>query len=269
MNFLILIRNVFCKSFEQRLVIYKIDLILICMEPQFRVTQNWLTKKLDSKAYDVTFWMTLLLLFSGFVFLSGYFNSDAWMPANPKAVFKDFQLWRLWTALFAHGDVGHLMSNSLLFLPLTFLLSAYFGMFVFPVLGLLMGGLINYIVLLNMPLNNSLIGMSGVVYWMGAIWLTLFVLIDTRKSIRKRIAVAVLLTAVLFAPETYKPDVSYLSHFIGYVLGIVTGIGYYAFHRKAFQNAEVKEEVIEDDLDFFKSEQDGVQLRGPGISEVL
>ncbi len=238
------------------------------MDPQFRVIQNWLTKKPSSIAYDVTFWMTLVLLFSGFVFLSGYFNSDVWMPASPNAVFKDFQIWRLWTSLFAHGDIGHLMSNSLLFLPLTFLLSAYFGVFVFPVLGLLMGGLINLIVLIYMPVNNSLIGMSGVVYWMGAIWLTLFVLIDTRKSVRKRIAVAVLLTAVLFAPETYKPEISYLSHFIGYALGIATGIGYYFLHKEAFKSAVVKVEVIEDDSDFFKSEQDGVRLRGPEISEL-
>ncbi len=238
------------------------------MEPQVRVIQNWLTKKPSRNAYDITFWMTLLLLFSGFVFLSGYFNSDDWMPANPKSVFKDFQIWRLWTSLFAHGDIGHLMNNSLLFLPLTYLLSAHFGAFIFPVLGLLMGGLINFIVLINMPVNNSLIGMSGVVYWMGAIWLTLFVLIDTRKSIKKRIAIAVLLTAVLFAPETYKPEISYLSHLIGYGLGIITGVSYYMLNRKTFQNAEVKMEIIEDELEFFKSEQDGARLRGPEISEV-
>ena len=229
--------------------------------------QNWLTQKPHGNAFDVMLLMTFLLLFSGLLFLNNYFDTTLWMPANPRAVFDKLQIWRLWTALFAHADLGHLMNNSLLFIPLAYLLTGYFGIIVFPLLGLFIGGLINLIVLFNMPPENSLIGMSGVVYWMGAIWLTLFALIDNRKSIRLRFAIVLFLTVLLFAPHTYKPEISYLSHLLGYIFGVFNGVFYYLFKRKKFLAAEVREEIL-DDSEVLKSEQDDVQLPRPEISKV-
>lgn len=237
------------------------------METKSRVVENWLTRKPNESAFNMTTFMTLVLLTSGYVFLANFFNTTNWMPANAYQVFTEHQYWRPWTALFAHGDLGHLLNNSLMFLPLTYLLTSYFGFFLFPVLGLLLGGVINLVVLKTMPADISLIGMSGVVYWMGAVWLTLFAIIDTRKTLRRRFAVALFLTVVLFFPQKYELNISYLSHFLGYILGIVTGFVYYYFNRSKFLAAE-KVEIIPEETEVFISELNDVPLQEPVTARV-
>lgn len=178
------------------------------------------------------------------------FQARDWMPASAEMVLVKKEFWRLWTTLFAHGDLGHLMSNSFLLVPLAFLLSGYFGYFLFPLLGLFLGGIINFFVLMTLPQSTYLIGISGVVYWMAASWLTLYLLIDRRHSWKFRIAVAACLAVMLLAPETYKPEVSYLSHLLGFIFGVCSGGIFYIFNRNKFRNAEVVEyHIEEDDLD--------------------
>jgi rhomboid protease GluP len=234
------------------------------METMTRISENWLTRKPVKTAFLVTSFLTTFLLISGLLFISNYFHTAEWMPGIAGKVFESHEYWRPWTALFAHADLGHLMNNTLLFLPLTYLLSSYYSLFLFPFLGLFLGGIINFFVLKSLPIDASLIGISGVVYWMGAVWLTLFVLIDTRKSLRRRVALAIFLTVVLFAPQTYEAGISYLSHLLGYAFGILSGLIYYGINRRKFKAAEVKEFIF-DDLEFFKSEPNDAQLRGPEI----
>ena len=105
-----------------------------------------------------------------------------------------------------------------------------------------------YIVIQTMPPETNLIGISGVVYWMGSTWLTLFLIIDRRKTLRRRIALAAFLTVVLFIPETYKPEISYMSHFVGYVLGAVTGLLVYFLRRNEIEAAEVREFIYEPEI---------------------
>ncbi len=212
--------------------------------------ENWLTRKPSETAYVVTSILAVILWSLSFLYLAGVASADVWMPATPRQVFVDHQYWRLWTTLFAHADMGHLMSNWLLFLPLAFLLNGYFGTLFFPVAGVLMGGLINYAVLRTLGSQTTLIGISAVVYWMGAAWLTLYFLIDRRRMPYRRFAVVIGIALVLFMPENYKPEVSYLSHLLGFVAGSASALIYYFFHREKFAAAEVYEEIeIEPDLE--------------------
>jgi rhomboid protease GluP len=208
--------------------------------------ENWLTRKPKDVAYISSLFLGFTVIALGYLFLNGIFNTDVWMPASRESVFKNHEYWRLWSTLFAHADVQHLLSNLILLLPLSFLLSGFFGLFVFPIAGIFIGGFINYIVLQVMPFSTQLIGISGLVYWMGAVWLTLYIFIDRRKSLRLRIAVSLFLTVVLFLPETYRPEVSYLSHLVGYVLGVIFGILYYIYRRAEFRRSEVIENIPED-----------------------
>ena len=206
------------------------------------IRENWLTRKPDPNAIYSTYLLGLIL------FTAGFFSH--WLSATPEAVFTKQEYWRAWTALFAHADLGHLLSNSMILLPLSVLLTGYFGYVFFPLTGVLMGGLTNFLVLKTLPAQTSLLGISGVVNWMGAAWLTLFLLIDRRKSFRRRFAVAVFLTIMLFVPETFRPEVSYLSHFIGFALGILSALLYYFINSAKIQAAEIKEIIYDDnDLD--------------------
>lgn len=221
----------------------------------FKITENWLTRKPSRFAYGVTVALTLFLFAASFLFFRDLFGSATWMPASREMVFQNHQWWRAWTALFAHADGSHLISNAVLFIPLTYLLVGYFGLIFFPIIGLASGGLINLIVLQAMPAQTELIGVSGVVYWMGAAWLTLYLLIDGRENWRKRFASAIFLSIILFIPETYKPQVSYLSHLIGFILGAVSGLILYAIRRRAFRAAEVKEYIFDEEFEWPTLEQ--------------
>lgn len=190
--------------------------------------------------------ITSLLVFASFGYFIDLLHARDWMTASPRQVFGDGEYWRLWTTLFVHADLEHLLSNTLLFLPLVYLLTAYFGLWLFPVVGFFIGGLTNWLVLKTLPLSATLVGVSGVVYWMGAAWFTLYYLIDHRKNPKARFANILFLTLMLFVPETYKPQVSYLSHFIGFGFGVISAYTYYYINQAAFRRAEVIETIYED-----------------------
>jgi rhomboid protease GluP len=203
-----------------------------------KITANWLTRPPHPDAPYVTAALTILLWALSLLSFSGV----PWMKASGELVFGAGEYERLWLTLFAHGDFGHLATNTFLFVPLTYVLSAYFGPFLLPLLGIVIGGLINALVISTMPPPIFLLGISGVVSWMAATWITLFLFIDRRDPLKRRFGAGLFLTLIWFVPETLKPEVSYLSHFVGYVLGVFSGWLYYLWHRKAFAAAVVFEE---------------------------
>ncbi len=171
------------------------------------------------------------------------------LGATPAAVFERGEFWRAWTALFAHADPAHLLSNLILFVPFAFALTRHYSLFFFPVAGFLVGGLMNLLVLRAMSPNHFLVGASGVVYWMGAAWVTLAYFVDRRERAGKRMLKAIGVSMLLFLPETYRPEVSYYAHFLGYLSGVASALLYYAISRHDFHSAEVYETVLEIDTD--------------------
>jgi rhomboid protease GluP len=222
------------------------------MEPlQYtRVLSTWLSRKPDRWAPVVAAASTFVLALLSFVYWQNIGSALTWMPATREAVFQDHAVWRAWSAIFAHADGKHLLSNSFLFFILGSFLTGYFGVFMFPFLAILMGGLTNLIVLPGMPATTQLMGASGVVFWMGGAWLSLYFLLDEKRSIYQRSLRATGVSLVLFFPaEAFDPQVSYGAHFWGFVLGVLSGVLYYFYHRKKLQAAVVREIVVEDPTD--------------------
>jgi rhomboid protease GluP len=216
------------------------------MVPEVIVHETWFTRPPRNRAANFTILMTILLFAAGTYYIRNIFNIQTSMSASYDLVFNKHQYWRLWTTLFAHADFGHLMNNALLFIPLAYLLFAYFGFWFFPIAGLALGGLTNAYVLSTMDPQTQLIGISGVVYWMGGAWFTLFLHIDKRRSLKYRFANVIFLMMMLFIPETYWPHVSYLSHAVGFVLGALSATILYYLKRTQFKAAEVVEYVFEE-----------------------
>ena len=79
----------------------------------------------------------------------------------------------------------HVVSNVILLTFFTYLLFGYFGFWVFPVLSLAMGALTNYISLRTYPSEVSLIGASGLVYWMAGFWLSMYMLVEYERRSRQ------------------------------------------------------------------------------------
>lgn len=214
-----------------------------------KIRDHWLTRPLDSQAFLVAGVSVLLLTLASLLYWNDLFHAVSWMTAIPQNVFQSHQYWRLWTALFAHSGPAHLLSNSLLFFVFAVLLYGHFGGVMFPVAAFLFGGIINAIVLTTLPSTAELLGASGVVYWMGAAWLTFYFCLESRQRIARRALVSIGAALILFVPETFHQEVSYLSHFIGFVFGVAWALGYYLWNRKRFLAAEVVEFVDEENLD--------------------
>ena len=211
------------------------------------IKENWLTKNPKRDGLNPTLYLMSFLLITSFIYLHNYFNASLWMSASFDQVFVQKEWWRAWTTLFAHADLAHISGNLFLFFPFSYYLIAYFGYSFFPVFGFLAGGLVNLIVLQTMPGSVSLIGVSGVVNWMGGAWLALSWLVDTRESRGRRILKVIAITIVLFIPDTFRPDVSYLSHFLGYLAGMGSALVYYLIFKKKILAEEVLEEIVEDE----------------------
>lgn len=224
------------------------------------VRGNWLTRKIDSQSAAVAAFFTLSLLFGSLLYWNGTWGADHWMSATRAAVYAQHEYWRAWTTLFAHADAKHLLSNTLLFFVLGSFVFGYFGWLAFPVLTFVAGGFTNLYVLTTMRQETELIGASGMVFWMGGFWLILYFLIDRRISFVQRGLRSIGVGLVLFMPaEAFDPGISYMSHLVGFISGIVFGLVFYLFNRGKIRRAEVREvvfEVEEEDERSFSTPQD-------------
>ena len=162
-------------------------------------------------------------------------------------VFVSHEYYRLFTAVFVHASWDHVLGNAVFFVPFAALLANYFGLFVFPLLTLLAGVLINFIVVMLYPPEASVLGVSGVIYFMVAFWLVLYLGIERGMTIKQKVIRTLGLALVEFMPERFDANISYLSHGVGFALGIFFGAGYFYFFRKDFRSFEVWE-LIEPEI---------------------
>src|SRR5688572_19718580 len=100
--------------------------------PRFRntyevVRATWLTRKPSESSAQVAISSTALLALGAAMYLQNALLAGSWMSASGEAVFVRGEWWRLWSTLFAHGDLGHLASNTLLFFTLGYFVYGYFG----------------------------------------------------------------------------------------------------------------------------------------------
>ena len=206
-----------------------------------RIRSYYLTREPHTDAAFIAFLSVMALFLASVVYWANLFHAGFWMTAGPQHVFSEHQYWRLWSALFAHVDLEHLLSNSILFFAFGFALNGYFGFWAFPFWPLVFGGLINWIALHTLPENASLLGVSGVVYWMGSAWMTLYFCLDVRTPTFRRLIKAVGISLILFVPETFHPAISYLSHALGFAFGIFWAFGFYLVNRRRFLSFIVTE----------------------------
>jgi rhomboid protease GluP len=212
-----------------------------------RVRATWLSHQPDRNAGLITAIVTLLLVLGSVMFHQDFLHASQWMPASHESIYDKHQLWRLWTTLFAHADIAHLLSNSLLFFILGYFLIGYFGAFVFPIAAFAFGGLTNLIVLKTYPSQVDLIGVSGVVYWMAGAWLALYFALDRKRSYAQRgLRITGVALGIFMPASAFDPAISYAAHFVGFLIGILFGVIFYFWNRSKFLKALIIEDIIED-----------------------
>jgi membrane associated rhomboid family serine protease len=209
--------------------------------PLYRVRETLLSRKPREWSLEIAGLLFCVILG---VSLLAWRNGGALLPtlaATSEGVFERREYWRLLTAVAVHVDVMHVVSNVFLLTFFTYLLFGYFGFWVFPVLSLAMGGLTNYLALLTYPPNVSLLGASGLVYWMAGFWLSMYLLVERSVEPGTRVLRAVCLALLVLLPTSFQVNVSYRSHAIGLGLGVISAIVYFQRNREAIRAAEVVE----------------------------
>ena len=239
------------------------------METQTRtyIRENWLTRKGNAGALELTLFYLGVLFLGSALYLLDLGGAARYMSATPHQLFTDKEYWRAFTTMFAHADLGHVLSNSVLFVPFAYFLSRHFGLVFFPVVGLACATLTNVVVLATMNEDTALVGASGLVYWMGAAWLTFFWLLDRRDKPKIRLGKVLMVGGVLFVPDVLLPHVSHLAHYVGLVFGVLSALLAYAWNRRTYEAAEVKERVtitIPDwEADWKKEQEDSADNLAP------
>lgn len=188
--------------------------------PKPEIRDHPLGQKINPRSVGpVLVLLALCTFFSSWVW-GGYPGSQLW-AGSAAEVFGQGQYWRLLTTLFVHSDVAHLLANSGLFLVFGLMLRQYFGSWAFPVLSLVGGVLTTALSLLTYPAEVHLIGASGMVYFMAALWLFLFWRHADYLSVLQRSMRTLAFILVVLLPSQIEPQVSYRAHAIGFGLGLL------------------------------------------------
>ena len=166
---------------------------------------------------------TMLALFLIFSLLHWADPTDRRFAASYTQVLESREWWRLVSALFTHADLAHLAANTPLFLIFGWLLHAYFGWLAFPTTALLIGVVSNLATIYTMSPTVSLMGASGMLYGMVALWLVLYVHFDTDYNVPIRIFRAIGVSLLLLFPTTFYASTSYTAHAMGFLSGILAG----------------------------------------------
>ncbi len=150
-----------------------------------------------------------------------YWQKTADFAVSATRVFDQGLWWTSLTALFTHSGVGHLISNTPMFLVFGMLLSNYFGWKLFPAFCILLGIITNLITITLQDESIRIVGASGMVYAMVGMWLVYYFKFDTHYSWPIRLSRVLAFSLVVMYPSTYHPHVSYLSHAVGFVVGCI------------------------------------------------
>ena len=205
-----------------------------------RIAKTFLSTKPGKLAFWIALWSGLVLTIVALAYWDDLPSGIAvWLPASRQLVFGKHQYWRLFTTIGVHADFKHLGSNLVLFVILSYLLSGYFGLFVYPMLTLALGAVAMGATLAFYKPDVELIGASGVVYLMAGFWLAMYVLIERSLSVGHRLLRAVGFSLILLVPEVFDPSVSYLAHAIGFEIGFAAAIPIFFARRSWFRSFDV------------------------------
>jgi membrane associated rhomboid family serine protease len=180
----------------------------------------------------------LVLLAVSLAYWFDLFGIARWLPAVPNKVLQNGEVWRLLTSIGTHSDFRHFLGNGIAFGVLSFLLYGYFGGMVYPVLTWTLGALVTGLSLATYPPETRLVGASGVVYLMAGFWLTMYLYIERRLTIGKRIFRALGFSLIVLVPTVWDPLVSYRSHGIGFAAGVALGVIYFVRKKDELRRAE-------------------------------
>jgi len=210
---------------------------------------NYLTFNKHKNGFLVALFILALCFVLSSIYWNELFSFSHLLVARPSLVFVENEYWRLLTTIFVHGDLKHLLSNSIMLVVMSYFVHSHFGTKVYPFISLIMGAIVNIIVLKTFEHEVALVGISGVVYFLWGFWLTLFLKIERQVPLSRRIMKVLIVGSFLLIPEAFEANVSHLSHFLGFVLGVLNGFMYYFIFKKEILSYERWDYQLEEEND--------------------
>jgi len=206
-----------------------------------RVTQTMLSRKPREYSAQVAIISLLLVLWITLLSWKEGPEFSSRLAAIPEKVFQEKEYWRLWTAMAVHADLPHFALNALFFGFLSYVIYGYFGFWVYPIWSFLFGGLTNYLSLLTYPPRTQLVGSSGLVYLMAGFWLVMYVLVERRHKVNRRLLHAVGVALIVFLPTSLQEGISYRTHAIGFGLGTCLAVACFLWRKERIRSEEIIE----------------------------
>lgn len=204
-----------------------------------RLIGTMITGKPSVNAFIVASMTIFVMMGMTLFYWSAPQNWAQLLPVVNALVFQHGQIWRIFTAIFVHADLEHLLSNMYMLWVFSFFVFGYFGFGVFPVMSFFLAGVVNALAILTYAPDIELIGASGLVYILGGFWLTLYPLIQRQYSVGNRLLRVSGIALVIFLPSTFVPATSYRTHAIGFAVGVLMGLAYFCKNKKQIRSFEV------------------------------
>ena len=161
------------------------------------------------------------------------------LAGNGENVFIKGEYWRLLTSLFIHGDIKHLLSNSLMLYFLMYFVASSYGKLTAMSLFAFGGSLINAVCLSLYDSTTFLVGASGVVYLLWGFWFAVYLFVETQRPFLHRVIRVMGIFLILLVPTSYDPATSYLAHYSGFAIGAILGGIYYLLKSKHLLSFEI------------------------------
>jgi len=143
---------------------------------------------------------------------------------------------------------------------LTYFVTSFYGYIISIPLSITMGALVNLLVLLAFKQNTTLVGISGVIYYLWGLWFVLYLFIDETITFTRRLVKVFAIFFILLVPTSYSPTTSYLAHYIGFAVGVLTGLGVYPFFKGRLSVYKKWEYKISEELEEMKFEEEAERL---------
>ncbi|MFX1361556.1 MAG: rhomboid family intramembrane serine protease, partial [Promethearchaeota archaeon] len=133
-------------------------------------------------------------------------------------VINHYELWRLITAMFLHGDILHIFSNMFGLLLFGAFLEAYFTKISYLLLYFISGLTGNIFSLILLPLDTISLGASGCVFGLiGAAVIIIFMHRD------KSLLILAMVYVLFFIISSFSPGINYFAHIFGFLGGLLIG----------------------------------------------
>ncbi len=144
----------------------------------------------------------------------------------------------------------HLLSNSVMLIVMSYFVYSHYGAKMYPFIAIIMGAFVNIFVLMTFKNEVAIVGISGVVYFLWGLWLTLYIKIQRHIPLGRRFMKVLIVGSFLLIPNVFEANVSHLSHFLGFIVGVLNGVIYYLLYKKDILSFEDWKYVADDEDEY-------------------